>query len=805
MQTLTLLGAGKFLTKLVATLYRTVASMYSDVVNLVDILNNSELTVTINSVVSNIYVLIGIFMLFRIGVSLLNYLVDPDKINDKKVGGGQLVMHILISIVLFLSLRFVFVWTGNLQTHLLERDGVLYKIFNITKGDDTPNTGIENNDKELKAAVAALGDVSLLSNVCQNSDTYENAIHQLIISKIYKYYYDLPNANKIKQIPIKFKKSNATINFGPGINTTLTNFTIQVVIDNNGKTSTKYLISFDGLLGLGDLKISDINQIKSVTYIYNCNYDLINTKKHLENAKISEFESSAEGFEFSMNILTNFVSPREKMQTDIDNKTYAFLKDYNVTDTWAGQIEREKTYTKDNGEEGVYSMDWLMAIVVGIGIILLLIVIEVEVVIRNLKLILLQAIAPIAAISYMNPDDKLLGKWTKEYIGVYFSLFLQLLAILLVPMLMNSLLTAVGNESSFFIKLIIIAASLIFMKEIPKMLSKLFGIEKAGSFGESFKMVKAGLGIGAGAIAGAAAGAITGVGAGGSISTFMGGIMGGTFRGAKGGASGKLLDGAKTQIQRNKVVKDAAQKGVNWWERQKGKSPLGSLSLDDMNRNIEKHKAEANKQGRMVSYAKNAKDTALDILQKGKADSLGGYAGQYRQRMDKLAQADAARKNIVRNNFSSESEYQTALNKANDNYENVRNSVYGKNYAKKADGSFVELSGKVYKDANDKFFSVSPTGARIDLANDKTYSFEDLAITETFNKSKDNKIINLKEAAAIELAEFGANVNNYESIKNASDNAEKIAATENARASAIENSEEYYKLKVAQGIKDGKK
>ena len=158
MQILTLLGAGKFLTKLVATLYRTVASMYSDVVNLVDILNNSELTVTINSVVSNIYVLIGIFMLFRIVVSLLNYLVDPDKINDKKVGGSQLVMHILISIVLFLSLRFVFVWTGNLQTHLLERDGVLYKIFNITKGDGTPNTGIENNDKEVSLSLEQLVD-----------------------------------------------------------------------------------------------------------------------------------------------------------------------------------------------------------------------------------------------------------------------------------------------------------------------------------------------------------------------------------------------------------------------------------------------------------------------------------------------------------------------------------------------------------------------------------------------------------------------------------------------------------------------
>ena len=38
------------------------------------------------------------------------------------------------------------------------------------------------------------------------------------------------------------------------------------------------------------------------------------------------------------------------------------------------------------------------------------------------------------------------------------------------------------------------------MKEAPKFLSKLFGLDgMAGSFGDSFKMVKTGLGIGAGA------------------------------------------------------------------------------------------------------------------------------------------------------------------------------------------------------------------------------------------------------------------------------------------------------------------
>lgn len=99
MQTLTLLGIGKTLTMIVAALYRTVASLYSGMIEAATTFNSSELSMFLQSLIDNIYVLIGVFMLFRIAVSLLNYLVDPSKIDDKKIGGGQLVMHILISMV----------------------------------------------------------------------------------------------------------------------------------------------------------------------------------------------------------------------------------------------------------------------------------------------------------------------------------------------------------------------------------------------------------------------------------------------------------------------------------------------------------------------------------------------------------------------------------------------------------------------------------------------------------------------------------------------------------------------------------
>ena len=190
------------------------------------------------------------------------------------------------------------------------------------------------------------------------------------------------------------------------------------------------------------------------------------------------------------------------------------LKQYSgekSSDWWADRIEDE-----EKSSSGItYSMDWLLAIICGLAIIVVLLAIMIEVVVRNLKLVFLQAIAPIPVISYMNPNDKMLGTWVKQYVGVYFGLFLQLLAILIVPDLMVNLLKSITG--GFILKIIIIAGCLLFTKEAPKFISKLLGLESiSGTFGDALKMVKTGLGLGAKGVAAVGTmGALAAYGAGG--------------------------------------------------------------------------------------------------------------------------------------------------------------------------------------------------------------------------------------------------------------------------------------------------
>lgn len=616
MQILTLLGIGKTLTKIVAALYRSIAAIYTDMLNLVDTFTKGPLADTLNSIVGNVYVLVGVFMLFRIGVSLLNYLVDPSKLDDKKVGGGQLVMHILISIVLLLSLNFVFKWTSQLQLILLEKDGVLYKIISTGNAEmsklndlqliNTQEVSVvskkymDNNTKKVDCYYSYISSVTdgpknfISSNnfgtiritfIVSDNETSQGNQKKILNSSFlskgsplktasstgWKYFYwesnnisggDLYAKDDVKSIIVS-GYSEGKGNCPASISNIECDNSSTPICRFKGKNGNGTLSSAqlgdreNGLIEPGnspsEAKESVIKRCKEDVFL-TCSTDsddfneaLKTNKSIYDNSKISE-----DGFEFSTITLSAFVTP----STEFDS---TFLKLYSgdySSDWWAKQIEDEEP-----ASSGVtYAMDWLLAIICGIAIIAILVAIMIEVVIRNLKLVILQAIAPIPVVSYMNPNDKMLGTWVKQYVGVYFSLFLQLLVILLIPNLMMSLLRTITG--GFIIKIIIIAGCLLFTKEAPKFIGKLLGLDNMeGSFGDAFKMVKTGLGIGAGAAAGAVMGGITGFGAGGGIGTVLGGMAGGAFRGAKGGASGKIFEGANTQRQRNVQVKAANASG----------------------------------------------------------------------------------------------------------------------------------------------------------------------------------------------------------------------------------------------------
>ena len=84
---------------LVSGIYGTVARMYDIILQ---VSSNSDLQVSlkISDFANTIYVLAGVFMLFRVVIGLLQMLINPDKVTDKQVGAGKLMTRIVTCIVL---------------------------------------------------------------------------------------------------------------------------------------------------------------------------------------------------------------------------------------------------------------------------------------------------------------------------------------------------------------------------------------------------------------------------------------------------------------------------------------------------------------------------------------------------------------------------------------------------------------------------------------------------------------------------------------------------------------------------------
>lgn len=76
---------------------------------------------TIESFAQRIYVIVGVFMMFKVAISLITMMVSPDKIQS---GGGKLVQRIVISLVLLVVAPNIFTLAYRIQSYII-RDNVL--------------------------------------------------------------------------------------------------------------------------------------------------------------------------------------------------------------------------------------------------------------------------------------------------------------------------------------------------------------------------------------------------------------------------------------------------------------------------------------------------------------------------------------------------------------------------------------------------------------------------------------------------------------------------------------------------------
>lgn len=118
---------------------------------------NTENIIVIFS--SRVYALLGIFMLFKVSFSILQYMVNPDDFSDKSKGFGKMITNILTSLVLIVAVPFIFNFAFDVQKVILE-DNLLGKL--ILGSDVTSESSDEEKEEDMKTNEEMAEDLQFL-------------------------------------------------------------------------------------------------------------------------------------------------------------------------------------------------------------------------------------------------------------------------------------------------------------------------------------------------------------------------------------------------------------------------------------------------------------------------------------------------------------------------------------------------------------------------------------------------------------------------------------------------------------------
>lgn len=185
----------------------------------------------------------------------------------------------------------------------------------------------------------------------------------------------------------------------------------------------------------------------------------------------------------------------------------------------------------DKGGVFKYQYMWPLTTIAGILLVVILLGFAVDVSIRVFKLLLLQMIAPVPVMSYIDPKsskDGAFASWLKTFTTTFLDIFLKLGVIYLLLLLISKLFAS-GDENIFggaidnidgwmarnFVRVFLVVGLFKFAKDAPKFIKDALGIkDKGGGGGMMGKMASGLAGAAAGFAGGGLAGAVTGAKAG---------------------------------------------------------------------------------------------------------------------------------------------------------------------------------------------------------------------------------------------------------------------------------------------------
>lgn len=697
----------KLLFYIIIGIYNSVAKAYYLLNEFSNSTNLALIDDAFGNLIDKMYVLAGLFMLFRITVTFLNMLIDPDKVSDKQVGAGAVLKRVFVSLILIIICNpsnFCFGLLDKVEEAIIgtSEDSLINNIFSGNMiSTRTTSKGLSIMFDDVYAASNEFSCFYNVFSVRQQEINYDK-IDTDKITGMGQYYEAMPYStgqfyitftrdSSWKKIEykwgkdsdwyIKFNNSGTTPSGKKYDNSQLNSITSFKFNTTAGKTS--YMESNVCPQGITFSNGKAIFSKESVsgTVVYGSYATYLSESASNEEriaAKITEAKKNINknsdkvwngDYYSNQNNVDDFYANDPTLTSDEKNTATTTTMEYAKSrasykeGTDAGSIKfarsiflvftdniyddpdvDEKLNTvldspEANGDvfdlinntlfkDAVVELDSLMAIVVGIVVIVYLLLLCIDVVVRQFKLLILEVMAPIPIISYIDPQNKIFDEWKKMLISVYADLFIKILAIKLginiIDMMFNSYTNYTGLK-----KIMVLFAIFVFMKALPSIINKIFGIDaSANSFKEIGNVVKAGAGIAAGgAIGGVAAlgtgfAAVAATGGQGVGNTLLaaGGAVGrlfsGTLRGMGGGSRGNVTAGLSAS-RTNLRNRQAYANGVTA-STLAGASLLGGIGMDyasRRDREVAEMKQENENLQRAVEYKDNIENTAIGYNQ----------------------------------------------------------------------------------------------------------------------------------------------------------------------------------------------
>lgn len=160
---------------------------------------------------------------------------------------------------------------------------------------------------------------------------------------------------------------------------------------------------------------------------------------------------------------------------DLPKYIGAVAKNINATD-----INPENANIS-NDEAYAFKFNGLIAIVVGLVTVYILVIFAIDVAVRVFKMAFMELTAPISIVSYVAAGDKILSSWFKELGKTYAELFVRVAAIAFYLFLVSNLSSFMeqfkNSDWTLVLKAFLMVGMLIFAKQVPDMIGKIFGVE----------------------------------------------------------------------------------------------------------------------------------------------------------------------------------------------------------------------------------------------------------------------------------------------------------------------------------------